>query len=251
MSHTPHNQLGAEQRVYEQRSLEVAEELSRYSDWVTDAIRPHLAGRVLEVGAGLGAISSRYVDDVDRVVLLEPAENLHARLAHRMAGRAKVATACAFLEEVAGREVGGVSFADGSFDAVVMVNVLEHIADDVGTAALVDRLLRPGGTFVVFVPALPFIYGRLDDRVGHVRRYDRVTLRRAMSTGSLHLERMRWFDLIGIAPWFLQGRVLRQATVGDGSARRYDQLVVPVCRVADRVTGPFIGKNLLAVSRKR
>jgi SAM-dependent methyltransferase len=240
MSGSGSNHLDAKHRVYEQRSLEVGEEFRRYADWIVAPMLPHIRGRVLEIGAGLGTIAERYLDRASSAVLLEPARNLHGSLAARMAGRSHVSTACGFLDEVAGQEAGGVSFALMSFDVVVMVNVLEHIEDDVGTLALVRSLLRPGGRLIIFVPAVPALHGTYDEKVGHVRRYTKRQLGGIVATRGFNVERLRYVDMLGMAPWFLSGRLLRQQI--------YDRFVVPMCRAVDRVSGPPIGKNLLCIA---
>jgi SAM-dependent methyltransferase len=58
-----------------------------------------------------------------------------------------------------------------SFDAVVMLNVLEHIKDDRGALAQVHRILRPGGVIVVEVPAGPHLFDAYDKALMHFRRY--------------------------------------------------------------------------------
>lgn len=242
------NHLDDQHRVYEKRSLEVGEEFHRYADWIMRPLLPHIHGRVLEIGAGIGTIADRYVDRTTSAVLLEPAQNLHAMLATRMRPRPHVQTTCGFLDEVVGRQVDGVDFALGSFDTVVMVNVLEHISDDIGTMALVRSLLRPHGRVVVFVPALPRLFGSYDEKVGHVRRYTKRSLRGLVTMRDFRVSELAYVDLLGMAPWFVSGRLLRQQEVGQRSAQIYDRAAVPVCRVVDRLTGPPVGKNLRCVA---
>ncbi|NLT54823.1 MAG: class I SAM-dependent methyltransferase [Actinomycetales bacterium] len=66
--------------------------------------------------------------------------------------------------------------APACFDLVTAFDVLEHIEDDAAAAAGVFRVLRPGGTFLVAVPADPRLWSAHDEAVGHVRRYTRATL---------------------------------------------------------------------------
>jgi SAM-dependent methyltransferase len=73
--------------------------------------------------------------------------------------------------------------APDSLDLVVAFDVLEHIEDDVATVAGVFRALRPGGTFLVAVPADPRLWSAHDEAVGHVRRYTRPGLT-ALLTGA-------------------------------------------------------------------
>lgn len=58
-----------------------------------------------------------------------------------------------------------------SFDAVVMLNVLEHIEDDVAALRQVYRLLKPGGVLILEVPAGPHLYDAYDKTLMHFRRY--------------------------------------------------------------------------------
>ncbi len=237
-------------RVYEVRSLEVAAELPRYHDWLMRSFRPHLRGRVIEVGAGIGTVAADYVGSVQSALLVEPANNLHERLAARFAANANVKTACATLEEVCAGKVVGVRAEAGTFDTAIMVNVLEHIEDDGGVLRQLEALLQPAGKLLIFVPAVPFLFGALDRRVGHVRRYTRSTLLDVVRRSGFEVEELRYFDLLGMVPWFITGRVLRQATVGTGSAQFYDQFIVPLCQAVDVITQRPLGKNLICVARK-
>jgi SAM-dependent methyltransferase len=60
---------------------------------------------------------------------------------------------------------------DASFDAVVLLNVLEHIDDDVQALRQIFRLLKPGGFVVLEVPAGPHLYDNYDKALMHFRRY--------------------------------------------------------------------------------
>jgi SAM-dependent methyltransferase len=245
------NRLSDTNRQYEQRTLEVGAALPRYTDWLLEPFRPHLRGRVIEVGAGIGNISERYVDGLDEAVLVEPATNLHATLAAKFEGRHNIHAVCGMLHEVFGKRIGDADIAPGTFDAAIMVNVLEHIEEDVAVLQQLHRLLKPGGALLIFVPAMPFLYGTLDARVGHVRRYTRTTLSRAFNDAGFEIETIRYFDLLGMIPWFLTGRVLKRPTVGEGSASFYDRMVVPVCAWVDDLTRPRVGKNLIGIGRRR
>jgi SAM-dependent methyltransferase len=58
-----------------------------------------------------------------------------------------------------------------SFDAIVILNVLEHIQDDEAAIRQLHRLLKPGGIVVVEVPAGPQLYDAYDKALMHFRRY--------------------------------------------------------------------------------
>jgi SAM-dependent methyltransferase len=60
---------------------------------------------------------------------------------------------------------------NGSLDAVVLLNVLEHIEDDTAAMRQVARILKPGGVAVIEVPAGPALYDIYDKQLMHHRRY--------------------------------------------------------------------------------
>jgi ubiquinone/menaquinone biosynthesis C-methylase UbiE len=66
-------------------------------------------------------------------------------------------------------------FASSSFDAVTALDVLEHV-DDEAALSEIYRVLRPGGTIVVTVPAMPWLWSYRDVDAGHLRRYTRRQL---------------------------------------------------------------------------
>ena len=240
----------AGEHTYDDYDLEVGGGLPKYHSWMMASYLPHLRGKVLEIGAGIGSIAERYVDQVDDVLLIEPARNLHEKLARRFENKPNVRTAHAFLDDVVGKEFRGLRVDDASFDTVIMVDVLEHIEDDAGTLRTLYRLLKPGGKLLIFVPALPVLFGAIDASIGHFRRYTRRSLLRVVEGGGFRIQTLRYFDLLGTVPWFINGRILKQKTVNDEGLRFYDRVVIPICEAVDRLTGPRIGKNLICVADK-
>ncbi len=76
-----------------------------------------------------------------------------------------------------GRLPDDVPFADGTFDLVAALDVLEHVDDDVASLAALIRLAKPGGAIIVTVPAHQLLWGSHDRRLHHMRRYGRSQLR--------------------------------------------------------------------------
>lgn len=65
-----------------------------------------------------------------------------------------------------------------SLDAVVLLNVFEHIKDDSAAMAQVYRILKPGGIAIIEVPAGPHLYDVYDKLPMHERRYSFGQLKR-------------------------------------------------------------------------
>ena len=67
-------------------------------------------------------------------------------------------------------------FRDGSFDLVLSTDAWEHVVEDDQVARESFRVLRPGGTLLVAVPAGMDLWSGHDVALGHHRRYDREGL---------------------------------------------------------------------------
>jgi SAM-dependent methyltransferase len=72
-------------------------------------------------------------------------------------------------------------------DAVVLLNVLEHIEDDAAAVAQVARILRPDGVAVIEVPAGPGLYDVYDKHLQHFRRYRLRDLCRLLERAGLEV----------------------------------------------------------------
>ena len=77
----------------------------------------------------------------------------------------------------------------GSFDAVVLLNVLEHIRDDDAALTQVYRILKPGGIAIIEVPAGPHLYDDYDKALKHFRRYEMGELKAALQKAGFSIER--------------------------------------------------------------
>jgi SAM-dependent methyltransferase len=86
----------------------------------------------------------------------------------------------------------------GSVDVVVLLDVLEHMADPVRVLAHVRTALRPGGGVVVTVPAYPFLHGDWDRALGHHRRYTARMLRAQVAEAGLEVERLTHWNAFSL-----------------------------------------------------
>jgi SAM-dependent methyltransferase len=216
-----------------------------FFDWVLDEFDPWLRGRVLEVGAGFGTITRKLHDRYpsSAIVALEPADNMFEELAAFAAQNPRVEAHCQTL----------VTYRpDEPFDAAVYLNVLEHIEDDAGELRLAAETLRPGGALLVFGPALEWLYSELDHKAGHYRRYSTTGLRTIVESAGFDIVSLRYFDVLGVLPYWVVYRILGQTTITGGSLWGYDRLVVPLSRaIQGTLRRPPLGKNVILMARKR
>lgn len=228
--------------------LEVLADAERFIGWIADELTPHIGRRTLEVGAGLGTTSLALADrrpNTD-ILAIEPDTRLYDELVLRTKRAPGIRTALSTSTDLA-----ATPDAAGAFDSVVYVNVLEHILDDAGELATARSLLTPGGTLAIFVPAMPRLYGSLDFKSGHHRRYTADGLRSVIAGAGFDVVDVRYFDVLGAAPYYVMYRLLDVSTLGSMSSQGYDRVVVPVSRALQRlVPHPPLGKNLLAIARR-
>lgn len=222
--------------------LDVASESApNYLSWVADLCRLHLGHRVLEVGAGLGAITARYEQGRD-VVANDVSPSCVQALRERFADHPNV-----YVEDRDLRALG----LDARFDSVLMVNVLEHIADDVEALRRLSQRLVPGGNVVVYVPALNGLYGALDKKIGHYRRYSVWRLGEVFREAGLEPIELRWVNFLAIPAWAAFGR-------GDVDNRQrsgrllslWDRTAVPAARFLEGHVRMPIGLNVFGVGRR-
>jgi SAM-dependent methyltransferase len=92
--------------------------------------------------------------------------------------------------DVVRADAGELPVRTGSMDLVTAFDILEHIEEDYLAAAEITRVLRPGGTALIAVPADMALWSAHDTAVGHVRRYTRETLADVIVKGGLVVEDM-------------------------------------------------------------
>jgi SAM-dependent methyltransferase len=199
---------------------------------------------MLEVGAGIGTFSARLLEaGADPLLLLEPEAACAVELRQRFGADSRVEVAEETLPGSAAlRERGS------SFSYALCQNVLEHIEDDAASLTAVVGALAPGGELAVLVPAHPFLFGRLDRRFGHVRRYTRAGLRALVASAGAELVDLRSFNLLGVPGWLVAGRT-GLVDISRESVRVYEALARIWRPVEDAIHSP-LGLSLVARGRR-
>ncbi len=87
-------------------------------------------------------------------------------------------------------------FAEGSFDAILLLDVIEHIEDDSAVLAEAKRVLKSNGVIVITAPALQFIWSAHDENQGHYRRYTRRRLTSLAKKNNLRIVFLSYFNFL-------------------------------------------------------
>lgn len=215
----------------------VEESAPNHLRWIADLCRPYLGSRVLDVGAGEGALTAHLAADRE-LVAVDMSDACVRALATRFAESPNVT--------VLQGNVGELCDERG-FDAIVMVNLLEHIAEDADALTDLRALMRPEGRLVIYVPAMNWLYSNFDRRVGHYRRYAKWRLRAVVEQAGFRVLELRYLNALAIPGWVALSHTGLGERPASGLAL-WDRVGVPLSRsVESRVRLP-IGLNLLCVA---
>jgi SAM-dependent methyltransferase len=110
------------------------------------------------------------------------------------------------------------------FDAVLALDVIEHVDDDRATVKNLGRLVRPGGTVAVSVPALPECFTEFDAIQGHRRRYTPQTLQAAFDDIGLVPLQIFWWGQ-WLVPFLRRQRGRPRARAGESVAETYARYI--------------------------
>jgi 2-polyprenyl-3-methyl-5-hydroxy-6-metoxy-1,4-benzoquinol methylase len=229
---------------YAGSELDLFADARNWKAYLRKEIAPYLSGDVLEVGAGIGSFTRTAAGgNARRWVCLEPDPGMHDRLQRLIRDGGLPASCTAVL--------GGTESIStpASFDAVLYVDVLEHIDDDAAEMRRALGLLRPGGRLVVMSPAHQWLYTPFDKSIGHFRRYTRRTLA-AVGPPGASLTRLRYLDSAGLLASLGNKLLLRSAMPTRRQIAFWDRVLVPMSRGIDVLVFHSIGKSVLGVWRR-
>lgn len=232
-------------RKYVGTELDLLSQAHQWKSYWSWAAGKYLNGRVLEVGAGIGA-NVRYLNmpGVSSLTLLEPDTNLSERLLSQnweWYRPAPVHRAQGTLESI--------DLAK-RFDTIIYADVLEHIEDDRSELARAESFLCPGGHLVVVAPAHQFLFSEFDKAVGHFRRYSQESLAK-LTPGKSEMVDCRYLDSVGMMASLANVVLMRQALPTANQIRFWDSVLVRLSRFADPLLGYSLGRSVVAVWRRR
>jgi SAM-dependent methyltransferase len=152
------------------------------ADLIRREAMPGPNARVLEVGCGTGH-NLEMLGQFGEVDAIELDDEARA-VAERRLGRAVMN---APLPELAG-------VPDRHYDLIAALDVIEHIENDGAAIAAIASKLKPGGKFLIAVPAHQWMWSAHDVVNHHKRRYSKAALRRLIGGSPLKLEKLGYFN---------------------------------------------------------
>ncbi len=204
---------------------------------------PHLQGDVIEVGAGIGQITTQVaaLPTVKSVLAIEPDPEFCEMF---KPGVPDIPLIRGTVSALSG---------DSAWNAIVSINVLEHIKEDAEELARYARLLsKRKGRLCLFVPARPEIYAPIDKDFGHFRRYLKPELKQKLDDAGFNIVRLQYFNVTGYFAWWLNFCVLKKRKFEVGSVRLFDRVIFPVTSTVESwLPAPPFGQSLLVVAEAK
>jgi SAM-dependent methyltransferase len=159
-------------------------------------------------------------------------------------------------------------FADGSFDCVLALDVIEHVDDDMGILTSLYQVIKPGGHLIITVPAFDALWSEHDEINHHRRRYRSPHLRHLIAEAGFQVDRITYCNTALCLPVLVTRKAKNlwraisrqrpgenrplQSDLGDYPKPVNDALFSLMCvetKLMDRFDMPF-GVSILAVARR-
>jgi glycosyltransferase involved in cell wall biosynthesis len=211
----------------------------QFVDWTVGLIRPFLGDTVLELRAGIGALTGRLMSRRTRYVATESNPLYFDVLRNRFLRTPSV--------EVQGAD-DGAGAVGGEYDTVLCLNQLEGEPDPQTVVSRAAQSVKPGGRLVLLVQQGPWLFGSLDQTLGHRRRFDRAGVAGLITAAGLSVDRMQSFNRVAALGWWLSSRVLGQRVFPKLILKIFDKTVW-IWRRMDPII-PWQGTSLLAIGVK-
>jgi SAM-dependent methyltransferase len=230
------------QDEYGSRILADLQHARRFNKWMGDTLRPFVGDRVLEIGAGIGALTAQLIPRD-----LYVASDINPHYLHYLRSYA-VGKPYLRVAKVDAGHPEDFSFLKQSFDTALMVNVLEHLPNEEIALENVRAALETQGRAIILVPQHPGLYGSLDVALEHRERYTPQKLEAALERSGFRVERLFDFNRVSVPAWYLNGRILRRTGFSRIQLKTLES-AMPFVRRVDRIW-PWKGLSIIGVGLK-
>jgi SAM-dependent methyltransferase len=229
-------------------TLQVIAKADQFNKWMYETIHPYLKGNILEIGSGIGNISAFAVQDGFNISLSDFDQEYCRYLKKKYADTPNVREIISIdLQEPGFRNT--YQLYKEKYDTVFLLNVMEHLEDDLAAISNCRYLLKDEGKLIILVPAYQFLFCRLDTELGHYRRYTLKRLQELFKKQRFNIIHKQYFNFSGLFGWFLFGKIFGNKSIGSGEMDTYNKLV-PVFRVSDKVIFNKAGLSAIVVGQK-
>jgi SAM-dependent methyltransferase len=208
-------------------------------------VQPPKKARILEVGCGTGH-NLAMLKTFGRVEASELDRGARALANKRLRGKVREAK----LPDLS-------MFERNAYDLIALLDVLEHVPDDLASLRAIHRRLKPGGALLLTVPANAWMWSAHDAAHHHFRRYSKKQLEELFLRSGLEVQLLSYFNSLLfplVAAARIAGKVRRKGSADDRLPSAplnslLDKIFGSEAGLIGRVPMPF-GVSLVAVVRR-
>lgn len=230
-------------------TLEVIAKADRFNRWMYDQFKNQLKGEILEIGSGIGNISKLVAGEGHFVTLSDYNEEYCDRLKKKFSQNRNVRGIIRidllhpdFENKYAGYK--------RKFDSIFLLNVIEHIEDDIMAVKNCSYLLNEDGHLILLAPAYSWLYSSFDKQLGHFRRYSLYSLKKLLKNENFNILSGSYFNVAGMAGWLLFGKILKQKMLSSAEMSAFNK-IVPIAKFIDRLVGRRTGLSIIVTGIKK
>lgn len=224
--------------------LELFAKAVNWKNYCKRLLQKYLKGSVLEVGAGMGTNTQLLMDNrYEQWLCLEPDAQLfnlletaifNQNLSHCSAQKGTI-------DQLSEQQ---------KFDAILYIDVLEHIEEDYAEVSKASVHLNPNGNLIILGPAHQWLFTPFDSAIGHYRRYDKPSLLKLLPP-DMEVVTVGYLDCVGLLASLANKLFLKQSQPTLKQIQLWDQKMVPISQKLDPLIRYQWGKSLLLVARKK
>lgn len=230
------------------QTLDGISQADKFNQWMFSTVSKGMDGEILEIGSGIGNISSFFVRDGYHFTASDLRKEYCEFLQNKFEGKGNFngVHQIDIVDKDFDKKHAGLF---QKFDVVFALNIIEHVSDDDFAIKNCLKLLKEGGKLVILVPAFMYLFNSFDEELGHFRRYNRKKLESLFSQNNLDIFKSRYFNFAGVLGWWFSGNVLMKKTIPSGQMKFYNSMVW-IFKIIDFFTNPFIGLSVIVSGKK-
>lgn len=217
---------------------------TNYYQWIYNQLSLDIGSNMLEIGCGGGHFTHLLAKRTGSLLVADIELQYLESLAKTYSNRPSFSTTTIDLNQP--------NWGDkykSKFDTVILLNVLEHIEDDLQVLKQIHNVLRPKGKLLLMVPAFQIIYGSMDAADNHYRRYSKGQVLKLLASANFNTKWARYMNMPGFFAWFLNGRILKRSLLPEGQLGFYNKIIPIVERVESLLPLPF-GQSVISVAER-
>lgn len=228
-------------------ALTVLSKANHFNRWMYQAVQPYLTDNVLEIGSGIGNISTFILQDFKSVTLSDIDGFYLQKLRNDFQQNPHIKEFLSIDLQIKNFTIVYKDLRE-KFDSLLMLNVLEHLQDDNYAIQNCKFLLKPKGKLIILVPAYNFLFSRMDKELHHFRRYTAKSLKRKIVKQSFQIDKSFYFNFLGIFAW-LYGKIFIVKVLPSSEMNVFNKLV-PLGRLLDKIVFRRVGLSAIVVAKK-